>query len=44
MPQTQVAEDYGTPIFDTLAAEVGLEWAAAGWFDANTQQDVPADS
>ena len=31
MPQTPVAEDQGTPIFDALAAEVGFEWA--GWLD-----------
>jgi len=32
------ADGHGTPIFDALAAEVGLEWPdpAIGWFDPST--------
>jgi len=37
MPQAPVTEDLGTPIFDTLAAEVGFEWI--GWFDPKKRDD-----
>jgi hypothetical protein len=41
MSQTTVTEDLGTPIFDTLAAEVGFEWV--GWFDPKTDSGVAVD-
>ena len=38
MPQTTVTDDQGTPIFDALGAEIGIEWG--GWFDQKSESDT----
>jgi hypothetical protein len=42
MPQPSVTEDHGTPIFDALTAEIGIEWG--GWFDSSAESEPAPDS
>lgn len=40
--QQTVIDEMGTPIFDELASEAGLDWSDShvDWFDAATEADV----